>query len=79
MTTLTQEQKQLLQQTTGEPPRLLDPDTKREYVLLPAETYQRLRDVLGDLDPRGTYPLLHRALRDEGWDEPHMDEYNRYG
>ena len=43
MTTLTQEQKQLLQQITGEPPRLLDPDTNREYVLLPAEIYQRLQ------------------------------------
>lgn len=33
----------------------------------------------GDIDPRDMYPLLHRALRDEGWDDPRMDEYNRYG
>lgn len=33
----------------------------------------------GDIDPHDTYPLLHRALREEGWDDPRMDEYNRYG
>ncbi len=33
----------------------------------------------GDIDPHDMYPLLHRALRDEGWDDPRMDEYNRYG
>lgn len=32
-----------------------------------------------DIDPRDLYPQLHRALRDEGWDDPRMDEYNRYG
>lgn len=78
MTTLTPEQRQLLQQG-GEPPRLLDPDTNREYVLVCAEVYQQLQQLLGDIDPRDTYPLLHRALRDEGWDDPRMDEYNRYG
>jgi hypothetical protein len=79
MSTLTQEQRQMLRQSEGEPVRLLDPDTNREYVLLQAEVYDRLRSALTDLDPRELYPALHRALRDEGWDGPQMDEYNRYG
>jgi hypothetical protein len=79
MTTLTQEQRQLLKQGGDEPLRLLDPETNQEYVLLQAEVYQRLQTLLEDLDPRELYPSLQRALRDEGWDEPHMDEYNRYG
>jgi len=79
MSTLTQEQRQMLRQSEGEPVRLLDPDTNREYVLLQAEVYDRLRSALIDLDPREFYPALHRALRDEGWDDPQMDEYNRYG
>jgi hypothetical protein len=33
----------------------------------------------GDIDLRDMYPLLHRALHDEGWHDPRMDEYNRYG
>lgn len=76
-TILIVEQKQLLQQRTGEPPRLVDPDTNREYVLLPAEIYLQLQAFLGEINPRETYPLLQRALREEGWDEPHTDEYNR--
>jgi hypothetical protein len=79
MAILTVEQRNLLQQSSGEPLRLMDPDTNQEYVLLPAGVYEQLRSVLTDLDPRALYPALHRALRDEGWDEPHMDEYNRYG
>jgi hypothetical protein len=78
MINLTPEQRQLLQQGT-EPPLLLDPETKREYVLVGVELYQRLKELLGEIDPRDTYPLLHRALSDEGWDDPRMDEYNRYG
>jgi hemerythrin-like domain-containing protein len=79
MVTLTQEQRQLLQQNGGELLRLLDPETNKEYVLVQAEVYQRLQASLSDVEPRELYPLLHRALKDEGWDEPHMDEYNRFG
>jgi hypothetical protein len=75
MTPLTPEQQRLLGQSK-EPPRLFDPDSRQEYVLIPVELYDRLRDLLGDNDPRELYPLLHRALRDEGWDDPRMDEYD---
>lgn len=78
MTILTPEQRQLLQQSDG-PPRLFDPDTRQEYVLIHVEAYQRLGELLGDLDPRDMYPLLHRAMQEEGWNDPHMDEYNQYG
>jgi hypothetical protein len=79
MATLTKEQRQLLQESGDEVLRLVDPDTRKEYVLLPAEVYEQLRAALTDLNPRDFYPALHRALGDEGWDDPHMDEYNRYG
>lgn len=79
MATLTIEQRNLLKQSNGQPLRLVDPDTNREYVLLDAEVYDQVRSVLSDLNPRDLYPALHRALRDEGWDDPQMDEYNRYG
>jgi len=79
MTELTTEQRQLLQQSGGQPVRLIDPDTKQQYMLVRAEVYDQLRSVQTDLDPRDLYPALHRALRDEGWDDAQMDEYNRYG
>lgn len=78
MSTLTPEQSQLVRQTGGGPLRLLDPDTHQQYVLIEAELYDRLRSVLTDSDPREFYPALERALRDEGWNDPHMDDYNRY-
>jgi len=79
MTELTTEQRQLLQQSGGQPVRLIDPDTKQQYMLVRAEVYDQLRSVQTDLDPRDLYPALHRALRDDGWDDAQMDEYNRYG
>jgi hypothetical protein len=79
MATLTQEQRQLLHQSGGEPVRLVDPETNQEYVLIATDHYEQLRALRSDLDPREFYPALRRALQAEGWDEPHMDEYNRYG
>jgi hypothetical protein len=79
MAELTTEQRKLLQQSGGTPVRLTDPDTNQQYVLVPAEVYDQLLPQHSDLDPRDLYPALHRALRDEGWDDRQMDEYNRYG
>jgi hypothetical protein len=79
METLTPEQRKLLQQAGGRPLRLIDPDTNQQYVLVRAEVYEQLQLAHTDLDPRDLYPALDRALRDEGWDDPQMDEYNRYG
>jgi hypothetical protein len=79
MATLTTEQRTLLEQAGGEILRLIDPDTNQQYVLVRADVYEQLRSGQAELDPRELYPALHRALEDEGWDEPRMDEYNRYG
>ena len=43
MGTLTHEQRQLLKQCGGNPLRLVDPDTNKEYVLLPLEAFQRIQ------------------------------------
>lgn len=79
MTTLTVEQRELLNQSGGDPVHLLDPDTNQEYILLPTHIYDHYRSLLGDIEPHDLYPALHRALKDEGWDDPKMDEYNEYG
>jgi hypothetical protein len=79
MATLSPEQRELVKQSSREPVRLLDPDTNQEYVLVRAEVYDQIRSLPDDLDPRDLYPALARALQDEGWNDPQMDEYNRYG
>ncbi len=79
MATLTAEQRKLLEEAGGEVLRLSDPETNQNYVLVRAEVYEQLRSGHADLNPRDLYPALHRALQDEGWDDPQMEEYNRYG
>lgn len=79
MATLTLEQRNMLKDGSRQPVRLVDPDTNQEYVLLPAVVYDQIQAAMADLDPQDFYPALQRALVDEGWNESHMDEYNRYG
>jgi hypothetical protein len=70
MATLTTEQRKLLHESRGEPVRQVDSDTNREYGLLAKEIYDQLRSAVANLEPRDFYPALHRALGDEGWDNP---------
>jgi hypothetical protein len=42
---LTREQRQVVEQSKG-PLRFVDPDSKREYVLLRAEMYERMRRLV---------------------------------
>jgi hypothetical protein len=44
----------------------IDPVTHAEYVLVPAETYDRMRTVVDGVTKRA------------GWDDPALDEYERY-
>ena len=76
---LTQEQRAQLKQCGGRPFELIDPESNEHYVVIRADEYERLRAFLGDQEPRELYPALHRALRDEGWDDPQLNDYNRYG
>jgi hypothetical protein len=78
MGTLTVEQRALLQQAGGEVLRLIDPDTNQQYVLVRADLYEQIWSGHADLVPPQLYPALHRAMKDEHWDDPEMDEYNRY-
>ena len=49
MIELTPEQRQAL---AGEqPPRLIDPETRKRYVLLSEEVYERLKELLYDDSP----------------------------
>jgi len=42
---LTEEQQQAID-AHGEPPRVVDPRTKAQYVLIPAEDYEAVREAL---------------------------------
>lgn len=57
--------------------RLIDPESHQEYVLVPAELYERLRHVLADASSvADAYPAIDRSFA-PGWDDPRMDDYDR--
>jgi hypothetical protein len=59
-------------------PRVLDPRTNTVYILVPAALYERTRGLPSEeLHPSEAYPAIDRAFSD-AWDEPKMDDYDRY-
>jgi len=49
MIELTAEQRQAL--TAEQPPRVIDPETRKRYVLVAEEVYERLKELLYDDSP----------------------------
>jgi hypothetical protein len=52
MTTLTSELRQALEQAGGQPVEISDPQTNTEYILLRADVYNRMREVLEEAEDR---------------------------
>ncbi len=77
---LTPEQRQAVQEHAGSPVYLEDGSTHDTYVLLPADMFRRLRPLFepDEVRIRETYPAQEQVAHTEGWDDPAMDEYDRY-
>jgi hypothetical protein len=60
--------------------RAIDPQTKQEYVLVPAELYDRLKTIFdGDgLDMGQVSVLVERAMRELDADDPSLESYQKY-
>ena len=76
---LTPELRAALAEHAGRPVRLVDPETKAEYVLVPAAVFDRLAP--GDYDDspwtnEENLLLAAQAGKAIGWDD--MDEYDNY-
>jgi hypothetical protein len=79
MSELSLELQQELDIQADAPPRLVDPRTKKAYVLLAAEQYERVKALLEqDDDLSATYPAQMEAAMRAGWGESAMDDYDRY-
>ena len=79
MIELTEDQRRALQ--NGEAVNVTDPDTSETYVVLGKEVYDRVRRLLyddSDWTDDDLHMLLARSTRDNGWDEPEMEAYDRY-
>lgn len=79
MITLTEELQQAVQEANEQPIRLVDPNTKLEYVVLLAEVFDRVQHVFYDANPltiEEQRALLVQVGLSVGWDDPEMDVYN---
>ena len=79
MIELTEEQRQLLE--SGKVVEVTDPQTAQRYVVLRKDVYERVQRLLYD-DSEWTEDELRlqlaRSAKENGWEEPGMDAYDRY-
>ena len=77
MIELTEEQLRALEKPETTPPRVVDPRTRKTFVLLPVEEYERLKEDEYDDSPwtsEERHALAWEAGKHAGWEE--MDEYD---
>jgi hypothetical protein len=76
MIELTDQQRQELKEDL---PLVFDPHTKKIYVLVSEEAYERMQSLLAPerLPRNKQQALLHAAGLRAGWDDPEMDIYDR--
>jgi hypothetical protein len=78
MISLTPEQHQAIIQLGAEPARAIDPATQVEYILVPAEVYDRLKGLLA-ADGQwqaDAYQAAMEVFGRDGWNDPQMDVYD---
>ena len=80
MITLSKEIQQAIKDSQETPVRLVDPETNVEYVVLPVETFERMRKGVyyddGPITEEEQTALLVEMGLSIGWDDPEMDVYN---
>ena len=80
MIALSKEIQQAVQESEDKLVRLVDPETNVEYVVVPAETYEQMRNGVyyddSPLTEEERRALLIQAGLRAGWDDPEMDIYN---
>ena len=80
MIALSKEIQQAIKDAQEEPVRLVDPETNVEYVVVPVETFERMRKGVyyddGPITEEERTALLVEMGLSIGWDDPEMDVYN---
>ena len=78
MIQLTEQQHEAMGQQADQPIRAIDPATREEYVLLPADVFERLKRMLGPDEGWAAegYEAAMEVFAREGWDDPRMDVYD---
>ncbi|PYT06900.1 MAG: hypothetical protein DMF60_08240 [Acidobacteria bacterium] len=79
MITLPKDIQEAVRTSEDQPIRLTDPETNSEYVLVPADLYDQIRELFYEhstltRDEKRAL-ILHAGLR-AGWDQREMEVYN---
>ena len=72
------EQQQLALDTEPSPARVIDPRTRKAYVLVDADQFEKVSDLLapGPLTERERQTILQGVWNKANWDDPRMDAYD---
>jgi hypothetical protein len=79
MITLPKDIQEAIRSSQDQPIRVTDPETNSEYVLLPADLYDQIRELFYEhstLTRDEKRELMLQAGLRAGWDDPEMDVYN---
>jgi hypothetical protein len=76
MIELTEQQRQVL---SAPEPVVIDPQTQRTYVLVPRETYERLKALLAldDYDPDEGAGYVNEVMTEDDANDPHLEKYQQ--
>ncbi len=76
MIELTEELRQVVNTNPDEPIRIIDTVTKKSYVLVELDVYDRLTKFLGDdLDPRIGMAMMNVIMAEDDKDDPYLESY----
>ena len=77
---ISEEQRQAIAAHKGQPVYVVDTELHTNYVLLPAEAWQKIRGLLGDdeFSAVDASKVQSAVAGNSGWDDPEMNVYDDY-
>lgn len=77
---LSDEQQQEIAREGNGPIRVIHPTTQKEYVLLAADIFDRVKSIFDDeqFNAADAYAAQSAVAGAAGWDDPEMDVYDHY-
>jgi hypothetical protein len=76
MIAMSPELRKAVEQAGEAPVELSDPVTQIAYVVVRADTYQKMCARSEASEVKGLYPAMNAVAASEGWDDPSMDIYD---
>ena len=73
---LSEDQRQAIEERGGAPVYVVDAETNKSYVLMPAVEYEKVKSYLQDLfDPSEAYPFVDQVMAEDDTNDPTLASY----